>query len=160
MISVGELQAYNTATELVRRKLRLSLVSSLTGVSQRTLRGIWREIHGSGAPNGKLPEFAQSLITSRQIAASAAAFVSVYLQQFGPVSGTIDAEKLIEAVDLSERFGNELSIATAFYCLRDLRAGFITFPKCLHCGARFLYDSSGGRHMDRCPFCTQMPVKH
>lgn len=160
MISVSELRAYNTATELVRRKLRLSLVMSLTGVSQRTLRGIWREIHGEGAPNGKLPEFAQSLITSRQIAAGAASFTGVYLQQFGPVEGTIDADKLIAAVDMSARFGNEINIATAFYCLRDLRAGFITFPKCSHCGARFLYDSSGGRHMDRCPFCAQMPVKH
>ncbi|AVO43460.1 FlhC family transcriptional regulator [Simplicispira suum] len=159
MISVAELHAYNTATALVRRKLRLSLVTSLTGVSQRTLRGIWREIHGEGAPNGKLPEFAQSLITSRQIAASAAAFVSVYLQQYGPVKGAINAEHLMGAVDLSARFGNEVNIATAFYCLRDLKAGFLMFPKCCQCGARYLYDSSGGRHLDRCPFCSHAPLK-
>lgn len=159
MTTLAELEVLRTAYELVRRRLRLSIVSSLTGVSQRMLRGMWREVHGEGAPNGKLPESVLSFMTNTQAAADIAAFLGLYLQQHGNVT-TIDPKKLLSTLDLGARMGVNVSVTTAYYGLRDLRAGFIAFPRCHTCSARFVFDSSGGRHSDRCPFCGTMPHKH
>ena len=157
MTTLAELESLNTATKLVSRGLRLTIVSALTGVSQRTLRKLWREIHGKSSPNGKLPESVLSFITNKQVAADVAAFMGVYLQQCGPVKA-IDPNKLMYTLDLCQRMSMDINVNVAYYGLRDLRAGFISFPKCSGCGAKFVYDSES-KHTNRCPFCNQSPVK-
>lgn len=158
MSTLANLRAMTTAADLVRRRMRLSIVSSLTGVSQRTLRTLWKETHGEGAPNGKLPESVLSFITTPKAAADVAAFINLHLQQWGSVK-TIDPEHLLHTVDTGARIGQEINVNAAYYALRDLRAGFISFPKCSGCGAKFVFDVSAGRNADRCPFCAQMPHK-
>lgn len=156
MTTLAEIKQLTIATELIRRKLRLSIVGSLTGVSQRTLRLMWKEVHGEGAPNGKLPESVLSYITNNKIAADVAAFLGMYTHQFGDVK-QFDAERLLSAQNACARLGLEVNIMLAYYALRDMRAGFIELPKCHCCGAKFVFDSSGGRHSERCPFCGDMP---
>lgn len=157
MTTLAQLDALTTASKLIGMNLRLTIVGALTGVSDRTLRKLWREIHGKSSSNGKLPESVLSFITSRQAAADIAAFMGVYLHQCGPVK-TIDPNKLMHALELCSRMSMNININIAYYGLRDLRAGFISFPKCSGCGARFIFDTEK-KHTNRCPFCNQSPIK-
>lgn len=55
MVGLGELENMQLAQQLIRARLRLSVIRALTDVSTLTLRQWWHDIHGVRAGQWKAP---------------------------------------------------------------------------------------------------------
>ena len=69
MVGLCELENMQLAQQLIRARLRLSVIRALTDVSTLTLRQWWHDIHGVRPANGKLPETVLSFIKDVEMAA-------------------------------------------------------------------------------------------
>lgn len=155
MATLADIKRLNTASELIKAGLRLSHIVALTDLTPRPLRKMWLETHGKGPPNGKLPESVLSFVHNQAASATISTFITVHLSQFKSVS-RIEPEDLVQSWKMVSRLGAPLDINAAYYGLRDLRAGFISFPKCRQCGAHHIFDT-GSTLTSRCPFCGNAP---
>lgn len=155
--TLENIQRHVTAAELIRGKLRLSLVQSLTGLTIRPLRTMWKEIHNEGPSNGKLPESVLSYMVNQAMAAGISSFTSLHLRQ-NSASDQLTAQTLLDSWRTYQRLCGPLDINAGYYALRDIRADFVSFPKCACCDAHFIYDP-GSTLTSRCPFCGHSPAK-
>lgn len=73
-----QLEKIHVAHELIRLKLRVSIVHCLTGIHPKPLRLRWRQLHGESPPNGKLPDSVRPFITSVLALAHLSSFVALY----------------------------------------------------------------------------------
>ena len=62
-MKLDAIHRFDTAVDLIERGLRISIVSHLTGVHPKTLRALYRELHGRSPPSGPLPSAAAILAT-------------------------------------------------------------------------------------------------
>jgi Flagellar transcriptional activator (FlhC) len=58
-----------------------------------------------------------------------------------------------EASQLSADFDSNLDINAAWYAVRDVKAGIITWCRCNRCGASYIFDSKATRKSDGCNYC-------
>lgn len=145
------------ASELIKAKMRLSIVQSLTGFTIRPLRALWIEIHGEGAKNGKLPESVLSFLVNQPMAAAVSTFISLHLRDHD-ATGPLNVHSLMSTWRTYQKLCGPLDINAAYYALRDLRVDFVSFPKRTSCGVHFIYDP-GSTLTSRCPFCGHAPAK-
>ncbi|WP_436078818.1 FlhC family transcriptional regulator [Acidovorax delafieldii] len=155
--TLGNIHKQLTAAELIRGKMRLSIVQSLTGLTIRPLRTMWKEIHNEGPSNGKLPESVLSYMVNQAMAAGISTFTSLHLRQHSP-NAPITAEGLLATWSTYQRLCGPMDINAGYYALRDVRADFVSFPRCTCCDAHFIYDP-GSTLTSRCPFCGHSPAK-
>ena len=146
------------AGELIGARMRLSLVQSLTGIAIRPLRTMWKEIHMEGPSNGKLPVSVLSFIENQTMAAAVSTFGSLYFFRNKPVAGNLTAEGLLNTWKTYQGLCGPIVINAGYYALRDIRTGFVSFPKCSNCDAHFIYEP-GSTLTSRCPFCGRSPTK-
>lgn len=155
MSSLAEIRRLTIASELIEAGLRLSIIVGLTKMAARPLRKMWLETHGKGPPNGKLPESVLSFIHNQASCANISTFISVHLAHFKSAAEN-SPEGLLQTWRMVSTLGSPIDINAAYYGLRDVRAGFVSFPKCRNCGAHHIYDTARTL-TSRCPFCSHAP---
>lgn len=155
MVALVELNNMRLAHDLVRARLRLSIVRGLTGVGTKTLRQWWKEIHGVRPPNGKLPETVLSFIRSAETAAVISAYSAFYMRLCG--HEVMPASGLFTTWLEFNRFFLPIDINAAYFAIRDLRARIVVLARCSACSAVFIYDV-GNTHTECCPFCKTKAV--
>ena len=142
------IQRYNTAVDLIGRGLRLSIVGHLTGMHPKTLRALYRELHGRSPPSGPLPS-APTVLATRADQAMASVFALCYRRMGGPgIFEQLTLPALLEGYDLYREllaaFVPEISphkvldINAAWVLARDITTGAVYFRDCARCAVHYL----------------------
>lgn len=148
------------AASLIKDGMRIALAHSITGVSLRLLRDLWAINHGKDMmPPGRMPCDTLAYIKSGQSPLALATVVSVYLnaenENKSPVAAFIAAW---EASKLFSAGSATIDINAAWYAVRDVKAGLISWGYCKHCKAGYLLNTKQTKKPDCCPYCgTQQP---
>ena len=156
--TLDDIKRLTLASELVQAGLRLSIIVALTGLTVVPLRRLWREMHGKSPPNGKLPESVLSFITTQSSAGSISAFVALHQKSHRSLQHIDPAALLSSWKTYNKLCSPPLDINAAYYVVRDVRSGFVSFPRCTSCGAHFIYDTASTL-TNRCPFCGDAPAE-
>jgi len=162
-MKIQEIQNIQVACDLIESGLRLSLVSSLSGVESRVLlRDLWKEIYGHRPSPGKLPDSVIRYIKNYQTAAELAGFVSFYRsiqESQGALNEIRNFNLVLNPLTLLETWkefkkltGTCIDINAGYYVVRDIIFEVVLYVTCGSCSASFIFDPSK-RHTERCPFC-------
>jgi hypothetical protein len=149
MVGLYELENMQLAQQLIRARLRLSVIRALTDVSTLTLRQWWHDIHGVRPANGKLPETVLSFIKDADMAARISSFAVFYKRLNGT---TIAPGWLLNTWMEYQRICGDIDINAGYFAVRDVRAHIVMLSRCDKCRAGYIYDT-GNKYTDQCPFC-------
>ena len=142
------------AASLIKDGMRIALAHSITGLSWRTLRELWEEIHGADVPPpGRMPCDTLAYIKNGQSSLSLSTVVSVYLSAEKEHRTPTDA--FSQAWEIAKLFsvdGKKIDINAAWYAIRDVKAGLLSWSKCRHCKAEHIFDN-GTKKPSKCPYC-------
>ena len=159
---LAQFQQMETATMLIQRKMRISIVASITHIHAKPLRTLYREIHGHGPVAGQLPS-SGGILSTRTQQATASIFAALYLRASqSNVGDQINLEALLSAHDLylevcSNQIRSNLkvepiNITQAWIIVRDISIGAAYFRSCQSCQIRYLL--SNDTHIPpTCPIC-------
>lgn len=151
--SIHKTQAH--ATSMIRDGMRIALAHSITGVSWRMLREVWEACHGTNnTPPGRMPSDTIAYIKSGQSPLALATVVSVYLSAEKEHKSPVDA--FMAAWDVAKLFSegpSAIDINAAWYAVRDVKSGLISWGCCKHCKAGYLLDTKQTKKTDSCPYC-------
>ena len=148
---MADLENWRATQQLVQREMRVTLITSITGVTARSVRQLWYEVHGHGARNGKLPESASTFLTSQQDCADLSAYIAMHAALHRE-EDWLTAAALIQTVDICRHAGVRVDINAAYYVARDVASGELTRKRCGRCHARYLYSL-------RCEATLECPYK-
>ncbi|MCP5410478.1 MAG: flagellar transcriptional regulator FlhC [Chromatiaceae bacterium] len=150
------------AIELIKRGMRISVVSRITEFSPKVLRSLSREVHGHSPRSGQLPSTSR-MLSKRSTQATATLFTALYRAQAG--SGIFDAIALDHLLAAHERYlafsaGLRLQgldivpidITQAWVLARDIRSGVASFRYCHACHLHYLFIDDA-RVPEGCPIC-------
>ncbi|MEJ1343107.1 MAG: FlhC family transcriptional regulator [Candidatus Sedimenticola sp. (ex Thyasira tokunagai)] len=151
-----------TATMLIHRGMRISIVSSITGINPKILRELHHDIHGRGPVAGQLPSTG-GILSTRTMQATASVFASLYRSVGGPgILDGINLDALITAHDLYLEFCRSMititpntlpmNITQAWIIARDIGIGAAYFRNCHHCRIHYLLPDDS-RLSPTCPIC-------
>lgn len=144
----------NQAAILIEGGMRIALVHSLTGLPMRLLRDMWSGIHGELKPPGRMPYNSIAYIKNGQSVTDLATVVSVYLCAEKERRTSIESFLTAwEVAMITVDSGSNLDINAAWYAVRDVKAGIITWCRCNRCGASYIFDSRITRKSDGCNYC-------
>jgi hypothetical protein len=160
---LSHLRDLETAVELIRREMRVSIVHSLTGISPKALRALHREIHGRGAVAGQIPSTG-GILSTRIMHATASVFATLYHSTGGSgVFEQLDLKAMLTAYDLYLELCQDLpaltpnacpiSINQAWAITRDIRTGAAYFHRCQRCRILYLL-AEESRLPPACPICS------
>lgn len=161
-MKLAAIRHFDMAAELIRRGMRLSIVSQVTGIHLKSLRSLHREILGRGATAGQMPS-TRHILATRSAQATASVFAAIYRSAGGAgIFDQIDMKALLTAYDLyRELLGVAISPASpiklldinqAWIITRDIRTGAAYFQECHHCHIHFL-SAVDARSPPDCPIC-------
>jgi len=156
------LHQFETAIELLRRGLRVSIVSHITGIHSKILRSLYREIHGCRPRSGQLPS-TSGILSSRAAQATASVFAATYLSAGGSgIFRRVDLTALLSAHGLYLELTGELmpprpgaiplDITHAWVIARDVHTGAAYFAYCGRCRIHYLL-AQESRIPTSCPIC-------
>ncbi len=151
--TIAQTQAF--ATTLIRDGMRIALVHSITGIARHHLLDLRKSIHGDDAPmQGRMPNDTMAYIKSGQSTVALATVVAVYVgaekKHKSPVEAFMDAWAVAK---LFADGATPLDINAAWYAVRDVKAGLITWAYCKNCKAGYLLDTKQTKKTDICPYC-------
>jgi len=157
-----QLQQMETATRLIRRGMRISIVSNATRINSKTLRILYHDIHGRGPAAGQMPSCC-SILSTRAMQATASIFASLYLSTGGiKVTDKINLSALISSYDLYLEFSRNLdsthhntlpvNISQAWIIARDISINAAYFRSCRCCRIQYLV-ANDSRLAPSCPLC-------
>ncbi len=166
MICASEIINLKNACDLIRARMRLTVIQRVTGVNSRTLRSLWHEINQNNPSSGRLKDTVSNSIRSYEEATELAAFISIYKTVYhnknkctsSANSIQFDTQTLLETWDEFKKLNNEININLAYYAIRDISAGIVQFTECRACNANYIYDHSR-RITDNCPFCKKTSMQ-
>ncbi len=157
------LQKLQIATELIQRKMRVSIIHSITGVNPKTLRSLHREIHGTRPASGQIPTTGR-ILSTRPKHGMASVFAALY-RSIGTaeIFNTLNICSLLRAYDLHLELscgiiGNNpnvhpINITQAWVIARDISIGVAYFCYCQYCHIHYLLTDDA--HVPpACPICT------
>jgi len=159
----AHLQKLQIATALIQRKMRVSIIHSITGVNPKTLRSLHREIHGTRPASGQVPTTGR-ILSTRPKHGMASAFAAIY-RSIGTaeICTTLDISSLLKAYDLhlelsSGLISNNLNIrpiniTQAWVIARDISIGVAYFRHCQYCCIHYLL-ADDAHIPPACPICT------
>lgn len=143
------------AASLIRDGMRIALAHSITGVSWRMLREVWEACHGEdNTPPGRMPGDTIAYINSGQSPLALATVVSVYLSAEKEHRSPVDA--FMSAWEVAKLFSEgpaAIDINAAWYAVRDVKSGLISWGHCKNCKAGYLLDTKQTKKIDCCPYC-------
>jgi len=142
------------AASLIRDGMRIALVHSITGISWRLLRELWSAQHADLMPPRKARTDTIAYIKSGQSPMALATVVSVYLSTEKEHKSPVDAFMVAwEAARLFSEGPTAIDINAAWYAVRDVKTGLISWGCCKNCKAGFLLDTKQTKKTDCCPYC-------
>lgn len=165
-MNTGDLFIKNliSTTTLVREGMRTTLVHAMTGADWRTLRKIWQDIYGETTTRpGRLPVNTFAYLRQGQTSLLLSTIVAVYLtveKRANPQTAS-PAEMFLQAWEARKLFiesGMEIDINAAWYAIRDVKAGLVSWGRCRQCKATYIFDTEF-RETNNCPYCGERDIK-
>ena len=162
-MKLAHLQKLETATVLIKHKMRVSIVHSVTGINQKCLRSLHWEIHGSGPTAGQIPTTGRMLST-RPKHGMASVFAAIY-RSIGnaKIFKSLDIFPLLSAYDLYLELScgitrnnpniHPINITQAWVIARDIIIGAAYFRHCRCCRIHYLL-ADDAHVPPACPICT------
>lgn len=154
-------QTHSHATALIRDGMRIALVHSITGIARGHLLDLRKSIHGENVPmRGRMPNDTTSYIKSGQSPVALATVVAVYFSaeknHRSPVEAFMDAWSVAK---LFADGATPIDINAAWYAVRDVKSGLISWGFCKNCNAGYLLDTKQTKKTDTCPYCGKQKQK-
>lgn len=165
-MNTGDLFIKNliSTTTLVREGMRTTLVHAMTGADWRTLRKIWQDIYGETTTRpGRLPVNTFAYLRQGQTSLLLSTIVAVYLtvEKRANPQTALPAEMFLQAWETRKLFiesGMEIDINAAWYAIRDVKAGLVSWGRCRRCKATYIFDTEF-RETNNCPYCGERDIK-
>ncbi len=153
---VGRIEARSDALDLVRAGVRLPYVRATTGLPNRLLRELWRDVYGECPSSGRTHGDPVSGLRSGRQRKEASTFANLYFAGGGQREViSLQARRFIEAWALfhesSPEAGMDANLAWAV--IRNLCAHLTWREKCRKCGASFIRFGEIVGRAASCPFC-------
>lgn len=151
---VGLIEARIDALEMVRAGVRLTYVRATTGLPERFLRELWRDIHGKSPPSGRAHCDPLSGLRSRKQRQEAAAFANLYFAGCeNQKIQSIEARRFLRAWRAFREMLPDMAMdSTLAWAVTRNICGKLTWrEKCGRCGVSFIRNSEQPEW--RCPFC-------
>lgn len=153
MKQLEELERFRDAYDLVKERLRVSIVCALTGVTPHFVKSMWQDVHGELSKKGQLPTSVHIFIKDPSTAAHLSGFVAYCKSKHPDLRSAVAARPLLEALrEYRWLSGTEIDITTAYYAVRDVAANIVEWRYCRGCDVNHLY-SIRRFSMRGCPFC-------
>lgn len=157
--TIAQTQSY--ASTLIRDGMRIALVHSITGIARGHLLDLRKAIHGDDAPmQGRMPNDTMAYIKSGQSPVALATVVAVYFgaerKHRSPVEAFMDAWSVAK---LFADGTTPIDINAAWYAVRDVKSGWISWGFCRNCKAGYLLDTKQTKKTDSCPYCGEQKLK-
>lgn len=154
-------QTQSHATTLIRDGMRIALVHSITGIARGHLLDLRKSIHGEDAPlKGRMPNDTMAYIKSGQSPVALATVVAVYFGAEKKLRTPVEA--FMEAWAAAKLFSDSstpLDINAAWYAVRDVKSGLVSWALCRNCKAGYLLDTKHAKKTDSCPYCGKQKQK-
>ncbi len=148
-----ELQRFRDAKDLVKLRLRVSIIGFLTGVPALHVRRMWQDEHGETTPRGQLPAHVGIFIKDPSIAANLAGFVAHSILKHGNLRDANTARNLIDCCNEYRAVSrSNIDITAAWYALRDVSSGLVEWRRCRTCSAHHMF-ALKSYQLRGCPFC-------
>jgi hypothetical protein len=143
------------AASLIKDGMRIALVHSITGISRHNLLDMHKAVVGKDtAPAGRIPSDTIAYIKLGQSPLALATVVSVYLSAEKEHKSPVDAFMVAwEAARLFTEGVTAIDINAAWYAVRDVKSGLISWGYCKNCKAGYLLDTKQTKKTDICPYC-------
>ncbi len=155
-MQLEEMDRYRDAYALVRRGLRVTIISALTGLRPHYIQKMWQEVHGVSSIKGQLPASVHAFIKSLEGAAKVSGYTAFALSkgiEQGAVEQALTAKALLKSVEEYEWLaGLSIDINLAYFALRDVVTRIVEWRRCAFCGAGHMY-SLASISLRGCPFC-------
>lgn len=157
MNNVALVEARVDALEMVRVGVRLSYVRATTGLPEKFLRDLWREIHGKSPSPGRTYCDPQSGLRTPRQRQDAAAFTNLYFVSEGEPIKSIEARRFIQAWKVFKEMmpDTDLNATLAWTIIRNVCARLTWREVCKNCGAGFIRNAEQYGVSTRCPFCAE-----
>ena len=157
--TIAQTQSY--AAILIRDGMRIALAHSITGIARGQLLDLRKSIHGDDAPmQGRMPNDTMGYIKSGQSPVALATVVAVYLdaerKRRSPVEAFMDAWSVAK---LFADGATPIDINAAWYAVRDVKSGWVSWNFCRNCKAGYLLDTKQTKKTDNCPYCGMQKQK-
>lgn len=156
MNKLALIEARVDALALVQIGVRLAYVRSTTGLPERFLRELWKDVHGKNPSSGRTySEIDAGLRTIRQ-RQEAAAFANLYFAaDLGKEIKFIQAGQFIRVWEGYRELlpRADMNSTLAWTIIRNLCARLTWLETCGKCGSGFIrHEGQYGRSAE-CPFC-------
>ena len=152
---IDEHKMKQLAFELIKRKLRTSIIHLYTGISKPMLRDMYREYHQVSPSSGQLP-FVSSILmkASKKEHAQISLFATQYVDYVGGEVANINIQALIAVYDLycASYKKDFLDFTDAWVIIRDIRSHLAYFQHCFSCGVDYLMAADSYTPLS-CPYC-------
>lgn len=154
-MNVADIKRYQLITELIHEGLRLSIVSSLTGISTASLGTLWKDIHGTVPTKGKLPDSILSFMKNQEAAAIISSYAVFFQKTYGQ---ELTPENLLSSVrDFRLLTSLPININAAFFANMNVQAKIVWLTKCNSCKSLFIFSpcahTINRRQGENCPYC-------
>jgi len=149
-----EVLQLNIARELMQLRLRPPLVSTITGLNQRYLRRIWKEIHQSSPSRGLTPKSSGRMVRNRDMHDVAVFFAILRVTIKEDPAPELHICHLLSAFHTYQDLFQEcnLSFPTCFFLTRDYINGNLNLASCIKCKSDFVC-AIGNKYTFHCPSC-------
>lgn len=159
MSAVAKIERQKTALALVKIGLRLSYIQWITGLNDRFLRTLWKEVHGKSPSSGTSYTSVDTGLKTYSLSRISAAFANVYFRSAEDGHpNCLQAETFLAAWRSFEFLGindnKELTPDMAWQVIRNLVSGTTQRRLCKQCNSSYIrYEKANGLEC-KCPFCT------
>ncbi|MCK9171941.1 MAG: flagellar transcriptional regulator FlhC [Desulfuromonas thiophila] len=132
--------------------------SSFDAISPGMARSLWKEIHGTGSPNGLCPNNSLGRLRNNTMALHANMFFLCYARRGSHVLKTADPAEIMESyegyIEAMNRSGFDaaLDFQTAWYIARDIRSHILEVKFCRSCRVNYLFEPSMSS-LSQCQLC-------
>lgn len=149
-----EVTAWNTAMEMTKEGLRPPIVHAATGLCRNRLRSLYRAVHGKGAVQGRVSEYAYNRLKTKNQVIEATIYYQIYYGLGGKeIFRILDPVLFLKAYKAYKGYSPDcIDVTTAWFVARDLRENLLTPRRCQVCGREYLYVPRS-EQMSRCPLC-------
>jgi hypothetical protein len=157
MSTVLKIERQQTALSLIRIRLRLSYVAAITGLNDRFLRKVWKEVHGKSPSSGTSYTSIDTGLKTYSMARQSAAFANVYFATAAEEHAkiAIHAPTFLAAWMTYVGLGinEDLTPDLAWQVIRNITAKSTSLHGCKKCNTQYIVFQKFTGNLAKCPFC-------
>lgn len=157
MSAVLKIERQQTALSLVRIGLRLSYIAAITGLNDRFLRKVWKEVHGRSPASGTSYTSTDTGLKTYSMSRQSAAFAQVYMATAATEHAKVSmhAPTFLSAWMTYTELGinADLTPDLAWQVIRNITGKNTQLKTCGQCESSYIsYEKLNGKDC-KCPFC-------